>query len=163
MEKYMKKLLLPLFSLILSFNSYGEWTKTNMDVNGASYFIDFETVKKKTDGYVVWWGMEDFVKGRDGKMSTAIYNKGDCEESRTIFLSVVLYEQPMGRGKSEDLSGGGIINFEDIIGWSYPPPGSVAISNLKIVCSLADQSSMNNYQSKVLELIAEYESYEWGD
>ncbi len=22
---------------------------------------------------------------------------------------------------------------------------------------------MNNYQSKVLELIAEYESYEWGD
>ena len=50
----MKKLLLLLFSLMLSFNSYGEWTKVNEDVEDNSYFIDFRTVKK-VDDYVVWW------------------------------------------------------------------------------------------------------------
>ena len=46
----MKKLLLLLFSILISFNSYGEWTKVNMDVDSSSYYIDFATVKK-IDGY----------------------------------------------------------------------------------------------------------------
>jgi hypothetical protein len=147
---------------MLSFNSYGEWTKVNEDVDGDSYYIDFETVKE-IDGYVVWWEMRDLSESNeDGDMSTQIFIKGDCESSRNTFLSIVSYKKPMGNGEGETF-GGGVVNLEDIMGWRYPPPGTVAISNLKIVCSLADQSSMNNYQSKVLELIAEYESYEWGD
>ena len=35
---------------MLSFNSYGEWTKVNEDVGGDSYYIDFETVKE-IDGF----------------------------------------------------------------------------------------------------------------
>ena len=161
MEKYIKKLLL--FLLIsLSFNSYGEWTKTNMGVNGVSYYIDFETVKKR-NGYVLWWEMRDLPESNeDGDMSAQIFIKGDCESSRNTFLQIVTYKKPMGDGKAETF-GGGVIDIQDIVGWYYPPPETVASSILKTVCSLADQSSMNNYQSKVLELIAEYESYEWGD
>ena len=29
------------------------------DVDGDSYYIDFETVKE-IDGYVVWWEMKDY-------------------------------------------------------------------------------------------------------
>ena len=161
MEKYLKKLLLLLFSLLLSFNSYGEWTKVNMDVDSSSYYIDFATVKK-IDGYVVWWEMRDKVEPDvEGYMSVMAYIKGDCESTRTKFLSVLAYEGSMGEGDGLDI--GGIFSLEEMLGWRYPPPTSVDYDNLDIVCSLADQSSMNNYQSKVLELIAEYESYEWGE
>ena len=156
----MKKLLLLLFSLTLSFNSYGEWTKVNMDVDSSSYYIDFATVKK-IDGYVVWWEMRDKVEPDvDGYMSVMAYIKGDCESTRTKFLSVLAYEGSMGEGDGLDISGG-IFSLEEMLGWRYPPPTRVDYDNLNIVCSLADQSSMNNYQSKVLELIAEFESYEW--
>ena len=156
----MKKLLLLLFSLLISFNSYGEWTKVNMDVDSSSYYIDFATVKK-IDGYVVWWEMRDKVEPDvEGYMSVMGYFKGDCESTRTKFLSVLAYEGSMGEGDGLDISGG-IFSLEEMLGWRYPPPTSVDYDNLNIVCSLADQSSMNNYQSKVLELIAEFESYEW--
>jgi len=145
---------------MLSFNSYGEWTKVTEDVDGDSYYIDFQTVNKKSNGYVVWWEMKSSAKGWDGTMSSKSYNKGDCEEFKTTFLAIISYTKPMGGGESEQF-GGGVIELETILGWNYPPPDSVAISNLRTVCSLADQSSMNNYQSKVLELIAEFESYDW--
>ena len=47
----MKKILIFLFSILISFNSYGEWTKTNEDIDGNGYYIDFETVKKLDNGY----------------------------------------------------------------------------------------------------------------
>jgi hypothetical protein len=50
----MKKLLILLFSLLLSFNSYGEWTKTSEDDDGDAYYIDFQTVKKLDNGNVVF-------------------------------------------------------------------------------------------------------------
>ena len=133
-----------------------------MDVDSSSYYIDFATVKK-IDGYVVWWEMVDKVEPDvEGYMSVMVYMKGDCESTRTKFLSVLAYEGSMGEGDSVDISGG-IFSLEEMLGWRYPPPTSVGYANLNIVCSLADQSSMNNYQSKVLELIAEFESYEWED
>ena len=52
----MKKLLLLLFSVIISFNSYGEWTKL-VSMDNSSVFIDLETLKEK-DGYVYWWLMD---------------------------------------------------------------------------------------------------------
>ena len=158
----MKKLLLLLFSILISFNSYGEWTKVNEDVDGDSYYIDFETVKKLDNGYVVWWSMVDADFNNDGNMSGKFYFQGDCNLSRTKLLSVIQYTEPMGQGDGQDVSGG-MVELEDIMGWSYPPPDSIGLDDLKTVCTLADQSSMNNYQSKVLELIAEYESYEWDD
>ena len=157
----MNKLLLLLFSLMLSFNSFGEWTKVNEDVEDNGYFIDFRTVKK-VDDYVVWWEMRDLVKPNDGYLSNQMYIKGDCESTRTVFLSVLQFEGNMGDGDSFDMSQG-ILNLEDIMGWRYPPPESVAYDNLNIVCTLADQSSMSNFDNKVSELILEYESLDWGE
>ncbi len=158
-ECIMKKLLLLLFSLMLSFNSYGEWTKTNEDIDGASFYIDFETVNKLDNGYVVFWMMADVDLNKDGYMSSKTYWQGDCNLSRMKALSLIQYKEPMGLGESQSASESEV----ELAGWQYLPPDSIGLDILETVCSLADQSSMNNYQSKVLELIAEYESYEWGD
>ena len=154
----MKKLLLLLFSLILSFNSYGEWTKTSEDIDGASFYIDFQTVKKLDNGNVVFWTLIDYIEEVDGFMSNKMFWEGDCNLSRMKVLSLIHNEEPMGGGESVSLDG-----LEVTDAWQYLPPDSIGYMNLEEVCLLADQTSMNNYQSKVLELIAEYESYEWGD
>ena len=147
---------------MLSFNSYGEWTKVNMDVIGDSYYIDFSTVKVVGD-YVNWWEMRDFIEPNDeGFMSSMYYIKGDCESTRTKFKSVLDYEGSMGTGDSQDMSGG-LISLEEIMEWRYPPPTSVAYANLNEICLLVDQLSMSNYDNKVSELILEYESIDWGE
>ena len=64
----MKKLLLLLFSLMLSFNSYGEWTLTYEWDNGDSAYVDLETIKE-INGYVYWWELKDvpsMMFGGDG-------------------------------------------------------------------------------------------------
>jgi hypothetical protein len=158
----MKKLLLLLFSLTLSFNSYGEWTKVNENTSDDSYYIDFQTLRPVDDDYVVWWEMRDLAKSNDGYMSSQIYYKGDCVQTRTKWLSIIQYTGSMGTGNSEDLSGG-FVNLEDLMGWTYPPPDSVTYDNLRIVCLVAEDYSKSDYEKKVSETIAEFESYDWGD
>ena len=146
---------------MLSFNSYGEWTKTSKDMDGNSFYIDFKTVKKLDNGNVVFWTLIDNIEEDDGFMSNKMFWEGDCNLSRFKVLSLLQYEEPMGGGEIVSLDG--LIGLEGADAWQYLPPDSIGYMNLEEVCLLADQSSMNNYQSKVLELIAEYESYEWGD
>ena len=52
----MKKLLLLLFSLMLSFNAYGEWTKL-VSFGNVSLYIKLETLKER-DGYIYFWLMD---------------------------------------------------------------------------------------------------------
>ena len=110
----MKKLLI-LLLLSLSFNSYGEYTKVNENVEDDSYYIDFQTLRPVDDDYVVWWEMRDLAKSRDGYMSSQIYYKGDCVQTRTKLLSIIQYTGSMATGQSEDISGG-FVNLEDIMG-----------------------------------------------
>ena len=149
----MKKLLLILFSLMLSFNSYGEWIKVNEDTGDNSYYINFETLKNVDDDYVVWWEMRDLASATNGTLSTKIYYKGDCKSTRTKYLALITYTKKMGTGKSEDVSQG-IVSLEDILGWTYPNPDSVTYDNLAIACK---------YQYKVREGIAKYKSINWGN
>jgi len=144
---------------MLSFNSYGEWTKTNEGLDDGSYYIDFQTVNKLDNGYVVFWSMADVDVNNNGYMSSKLYFQGDCNLSRMKILSMIQYKEPMGLGESQSASESEV----ELVGWEYLPPDSIGYDSLETVCSLADQLSMNNYQSKVLELIAEYESYEWED
>ena len=39
---------------MLSFNSYGEWTKTSEDTDGDSFYIDFHTIKKLLQKPYFW-------------------------------------------------------------------------------------------------------------
>lgn len=147
---------------MLPFNSYGEWTKVNENTSDDSYYIDFQTLRPVDDDYVVWWEMRDLAKSSDGYMSSQIYYKGDCVQTRTKLLSIIQYTGIMGTGNSEDLTGG-FVNLEDLMGWTYPPPDSVTYDNLRIVCLVAEDYSKSDYEKKVSETIAEFESYDWGD
>ena len=158
----MKKLLLLLISLLLSFNSYGDWTKTSEDTDGDSFYIDFQTIKKLDNGNVIFWGMVDNLEGNDGFMSSKMFWEGDCNLSRMKVLSLIQYEEPMGVGESESL-GGGIVELDDIMSWQYLPPDSIGYMNLEEVCSLAKYYSDSDYEDLVLETIAEFESFDWGD
>ena len=155
----MKKLLI-LLLLSLSFNSYGEYTKVNENVEDDSYYIDFQTLRPVDDDYVVWWEMRDLAKSRDGYMSSQIYYKGDCVQTRTKLLSIIQYTGSMGTGQSEDISGG-FVNLEDIMGWTYPPPSSVTYDNLGTACYLAQEYSKSDYERTLQELIDRYESFSW--
>ena len=50
----MKKLLILLFSILISFNSYGEWEEVAEGMNGDIYYLDKDSIKKH-GGYVYFW------------------------------------------------------------------------------------------------------------
>ena len=92
----MKKILLLFFSLLLSFNSYGEWTEISVVRNEFSeqLFLDFNNLKKKSDGYVYFWLMNSRSDSSD-----KIYLKTDCEGERFYPLAAVSHTEPMGGGE----------------------------------------------------------------
>ena len=107
----MKKLLLLLFSLILSFNSYSEWTELpEIDADFAEQgFIDFDNIKRKSDGYVYWWMMVS-----DSSSSQKAYIQTDCETKAINVLQLDSYDEPMGAGD--------LISTKPDEGWLYVAP-----------------------------------------
>jgi hypothetical protein len=73
----MKKLLILLFSLLISFNSYGAWTKVTENA-GDRYFIDRSTIKEK-GGYIYFWELEDLKIMSDGVLSVKAFSQVDCD------------------------------------------------------------------------------------
>ena len=126
----MKKLLIFLFSILISFNSYGEWVKISNTTDGATHYIDIDALKEH-NGYVYYWEMADYVKNHeDGNLSSAVYTQGDCAIFRVNHLSLTGYNQSMGTGEGETY------NFEDE--WIYPVPGSTVEYTLNLVCDYID-------------------------
>jgi len=123
----MKKLLVFLFSILISFNSYGGWKWIGDSVSSNDYYIDFEKIKK-IDGYNYYWFLTDLLKSDEyGYFSYISYVQGDCKLSRYMYLSDFYYNQPMGKGKVTS-------NTIENPKWDYPPPGSVNEFILKQVC-----------------------------
>ena len=128
----MKKLLLIftlLFStLMFSTPSYGEWTKVSESVNGTTYYVDFERIRKH-GGYVYFWYLTDYLKPqKDGELSRTIYQQGDCKLFRYKILSDSYHKEPMGDGT-------GKTDNEPDKEWSYPSPNSGNEGILKKVCA----------------------------
>ena len=42
----MKKLLILLFSILISLNSYGEWTYVSSNITKDDYYVDFDKITK---------------------------------------------------------------------------------------------------------------------
>ena len=123
----MKKLLILLFSILISFNSYGDWKWIGENINNSQYYIDFEKIKS-VDGYIYYWTLSDLLKpDKDGDFSYITYDQGDCKLSRIMSLSEFYYTQPMGAGS---VITNNIKNPE----WAYPPPGSAHEYMLELVC-----------------------------
>ncbi len=123
----MKKILILLFSILISLNSYGEWTKINDDTEGSGYFIDLDAVIKH-DGYVYFWRLKNYLKPTEwGDLSTKVYREGDCSLKRFKHLSYIWYKQPMGILESDS-------NTPTDPKWEYPDPDSIGYRLLNYVC-----------------------------
>ena len=125
----MKKLILLLFSLLLSFNSYGEWTEIpELEGDYAERgFIDFDNLKKRNDGYVYWWMMTS-----RSDSSEKYYTRADCEDERMNPLQGDFHDEPMGQGDSTSTL------FDE--GWTYPAPDTGMYRFLEVVCEMADEN-----------------------
>jgi len=128
----MKKLLILLFSLLISFNSYGEWvlvtTTTVSDTKGSKIYVDKDTIKKK-DGFTYNWELSNFSKTwSSGAKSAKAFTQSDCSLYRRKVLTIVFYNNPMGEGE---------INYseEGPTEWHYPPPNSNGHNLIKYVCN----------------------------
>ncbi len=125
----MKKLLILLFSILISFNSYGEWTEVSETVHGSITYVDFERIRKK-GGFVYYWALTNYGKRTTyGDLSSKVYYQVDCELFRYMYLSDSYYKESMGKGEK---TGG---SNEPDKEWSYPPPGSAQEYILESVCS----------------------------
>ena len=115
----MKKLLILLFSILISFNSYGEWTEITENVRGVKYYVDYETIKKN-NGYLYYWGLDDYLEplsDSDGpRFSSILMYKVDCDTLSYKRLTATFYSGQMGKGASKNVSGD-----ED---WKNNPSGS---------------------------------------
>jgi len=86
---------------MLSFNSYGEWNWTTVDVNGDKHYIDYENFEIDTDGYLYYWEMINYTNPTDKYLSIATYRVADCDLFRTIDLAFNRYTQDMAEGAPE--------------------------------------------------------------
>ena len=118
----MKKILLLLFSLMLSFNSYGEWTNV-LPGNKASLYIDFKTLKER-DGYIYWWYMDSWSDG-----SEQTYAQGDCNLKGFKVNKRVKYSLPMGGGEG--------IEKDIASSWEYYQPNSGYEILLNFICQMS--------------------------
>ncbi|HIL42384.1 MAG TPA: hypothetical protein EYG35_03240 [Gammaproteobacteria bacterium] len=126
----MKKLTILLFSILISFNSYGEWAELAQNGEGDTFYIDADTIREN-GGYVYYWELIDLIQPDEwGDMSVKIYIQGDCLVNRFIFLSSMTYKQSMGGGSGETMS--------PPDEWQYPVPESVDAHLLDEVCRYVD-------------------------
>ena len=110
--------------------SYGEWTKVGKSVDGDTFYVDFERIRKH-GGYVYWWDLNNYLKPiSKGYFSTKTYFQGDCKLFRYKPLSGTFYKESMGGGT------GDLIEIPTIHkGWRYPMPDSADETILKRVCN----------------------------
>ena len=124
----MKKLLLFLFSILISFSSYAEWVYADKNQDsGVSFYIDVDFIEEE-DGYVYWWDLNDYPEpGAEGRMSSIMNRGGDCINDRFVNLTFYWFTEPMANGEP-----GG--TFTPTQEWTYPVPGTVEDMMLKFAC-----------------------------
>ena len=118
----MKKLLILLFSFLISFNSYGEWVFVTSDVDNVNfYYVDNESIIK--DGrYLYYWELHDYGKSlleTQVLMSAKMYKEVDCQMKKFKVLSDYYYSNQMGNGNLVNQSN------EADTEWTYAAPGNI--------------------------------------
>jgi hypothetical protein len=112
---------------MFSSTSFAGWTKVSKDVDGDTFYVDFERIRK-VDGFVYFWYLSDLLKPtEDGRLSSKLYMQGDCKLFRFKSLSWSFHKEPMGGGTGD-------VNTQKQ-DWTYPPPNSSGEIVLKQVCS----------------------------
>ena len=97
----MKKLLTLLFSLLISFNSYGEWVFVTSDVDNVDfYYVDNESIINN-GRYLYYWELHDYgtsLSETQVVMSAKMYKEVDCQMKKFKVLSDSYYSNQMGNG-----------------------------------------------------------------
>ena len=131
MKRY-SLLVLLVFIVTFSSNSFAEWTKLAegaADGNrGDVFYVDFDRIRN-VDGYTYFWRLSDYLKPTEtGTLSFRTYWQGDCKLFRYQNLKFYFHKRPMARGDAE---------VEDSVdlSWRYPPPNSNIENVLNSVCS----------------------------
>ena len=138
----MKKILLLIFSLLLSFNSYGAWTQIPNEQKGDG-FIDFDSLQLQSDGYVYWWMMVS-----DSSSSQKGYIQTNCKTKAINVLQLDSYDEPMGAG---DLS---TTNPDE--GWIYVMPDRGISRFIRVACEMAIETPKEKEKS-ITNLLMELE------
>ena len=108
--------------------SFAGWTKVGTNVDGDTFYVDFERIRKH-NGYVYYWRLIDQLKPDEwGDLSGKVYSEGDCKLFRFKTLSYSFHKEPMGGGTGD-------VQEPEKKGWKYPSPDSVNEIILKDVCS----------------------------
>ena len=132
----MKKILVPLFSLIFSFNAYGEWTFVTEGVpinnNSHTHYVDFDSVK--VNGNVYHWELIDYLKpDKYGDLSAKTLFENDCNvPQKRRMLSQLYYTQPMGKGSTSTTN-------NKPTEWYYLVSNSVGEEASNRACNFANQ------------------------
>ena len=130
MFSFMKKLLLLLFSILMSFSSYAEWVEMAYDPEDNIWYVERDSVIEK-DGYIYWTEMVNWIKPNSGYKSTQGERQGDCENNRSKTLSITHFKEAMGNGETE-------VNTKDNPKWQDESSGSVAEIILNNLCEYVE-------------------------
>ena len=127
----MKKLLILLFSMLISFNSYGEWTRYGENSDNDTMYIDYSKIKEN-NGFVYFWEMIDnLVPSSTGRMSNKAYIQSNCKTTQSKYLTYIFYNQSMGEGEGDPYT-------PTETEWFYPPPESIIYGIIESVCDYVD-------------------------
>ena len=125
-----RTLLTVLVLSLLSTPVFADWKKVTANVNGDTFYVDFERIRKH-GGYVYWWDLSDLLEpDKYGDLSYKMYHQGDCKLFRYKGLSWSFHKESMGGGT-------GLTNSDQDKNWKYPPPNSSMETILKSVCAYA--------------------------
>ena len=116
----MKKLLILLFSILISFNSYGEWTLISTgNVDNSKFYVDTETIKER-DSFLYVWELDDhsLPLSDTSVLSLIALREIDCTEMKMRSVVIHYYEKNMGEGEIY------LTDESPVKTWIYPPPGS---------------------------------------
>jgi hypothetical protein len=124
----MRKLLTLLFSILISFNSYGYWNELSTN-DKSTFYINDETINTIGE-YVYYWDLTNHnTPTKNGTLSIKIKKQGDCKLKRVKPLSFIFYKQSMGKGDGNPYT-------PEESEWFYDPPGSVGLYELSYVCEV---------------------------
>lgn len=132
MTKQKLTLAFLLSTLLLSTPSYADWTYIGTNAAGDKLHLDADRLRKH-NGLIYFWDLEDFIKPTDGGLSAMTYRRGDCNTMGYNYLSISVYEQPMGKGKTVTSSN---YNDED---WIYAKPGSIGEFVMRNACDFSSK------------------------
>lgn len=117
-----------LFTVMFSSTSFADWTKVTEDVDGTTYYVDFERIRKH-GGYVYNWMLLDFLKpDTGGHLSSRVYQQIDCGILRGRGLSWTYHKVPMGGSITDPIT-------PEQPKWVYPVPKTAVEIVLKTACS----------------------------